>query len=313
MHIFIEPYAGVSPITQVIQSAKHEVLLNVYMLDDDHILRALKQAHARGVQVEVMIEGKPYGMKAAQVQQEESRIESTGAMVKVAPPRFESSGHHYAFDHGKWVCSMHECEIGTANYSYSAFSKNREYLAVTKNPNIVRAANAVFEADWNNQHAPQWVDKYLVLSPDNSEATFMQLLEQPGKIYVESEELGYYRPIIDLMEKKGKDLYMVLPSSMSATDKRNAAELEKYGVHIRLLSSPYIHAKAIIGDKYGFIGSENFTYTSLHSNREMGVVLESPAALKQVRDQIEKDYNGGGSASLKVHELIKGVLSRFFH
>jgi len=312
MHIFIEPAAGVSPVTHVIQSARHTVKLNVYLLDDQHILRALAQAHARGVAVQVMVEGKPYGMSAVKVQQELRRIEQTGAVVKQAPPRFESSGHHYAFDHGKWVCTMHECAIGTANYSYSAFHRNREYLAVTRNPYIVRAANAVFEADWDNRHAPQWVDKYLVLSPDNSAATLQQLLQQPGKVYVESEELGYYEPIMHQMEAKGKDLYMVLPSSLSASDKRNAAELEKYGVHIHLISSPYMHAKAIIGDKYGFIGSENFTYTSLHNNREMGVVIKNPEILHEVREQIQKDYMSDSDRPLsKMYASLKSMVHRF--
>lgn len=54
--LYMEPQAGVAPI-----------------------LRAIAQAHARGVNVQVMISGKPYGLSAAQVRHEGTGLCTSGA------------------------------------------------------------------------------------------------------------------------------------------------------------------------------------------------------------------------------------------
>lgn len=61
--LYSEPHAGAAPILQVIDLARHAVSVGVYYLSDRPILRALQAAHARGVNVRVIVEGKPYGMK----------------------------------------------------------------------------------------------------------------------------------------------------------------------------------------------------------------------------------------------------------
>ena len=109
MPLYIEPHAGVSPIIQVIQSARHEVNAGVYYLADRAILDALKAAHARGVDVRIIIEEKPYGIRPWMVHKEETAIKATGATLYLAPYRFTSHGPaggesgHYAFQHSKYI------------------------------------------------------------------------------------------------------------------------------------------------------------------------------------------------------------------
>ena len=289
--LYIEPHAGPAPIIQVIQSARHEIDAGVYYLSDRPILSALKAAEARGVDVRIIIEGKPYGMKPWQVRKEEKAIEATGAALKLAPYRFESHGDHYAFQHSKYLCNGHECEIGTANFDWSAFHRNREYLYVTSNPAVVRAANAVFHADWKNQRAPAFAHKVLVLSPRTSAAQLLQVIEQPGAIDVESEELGPYAPILDALAAKGHDLRMILPASINAEDRRDVEFLRSHGCHVRLMPKRpiYMHAKTIVGGQRAFIGSENFTPTSLEKNREMGLLLNG-SDIGTLHAQFNRDW-----------------------
>jgi phosphatidylserine/phosphatidylglycerophosphate/cardiolipin synthase-like enzyme len=51
-------------------------------------------------------------------------------------------------------------------------------------------------------------------------------------------------------------------------------------VRVRTLATPYLHAKLITGSHEAFLGSENFTWTSLNRNREVGIVLSNPAAVR---------------------------------
>ncbi len=63
MPLYIEPNAGPAPILNVIDSARHQLDIGVYYLDDRRILAAVRDAEHRGVDVRIMVEPKPYGMK----------------------------------------------------------------------------------------------------------------------------------------------------------------------------------------------------------------------------------------------------------
>lgn len=290
--LYIEPNAGVAPVLQVIDSARHEINLNGYLVDNGPILRALTAAHSRGVVVHVMIEGKPYGMRAWQVRKETRRIEETGAAVKAAPPRFESQGTRWAFDHGKWVCSLHECEIGSPNFTYAGFGHDRDYLVVTKNPEVVRAANAVFTADWNNQYAPNWTHQVLVLSPGHSANKMLRVIDQPGPIEVEDEEIGYAPQITDAIAAKGRLARVIVPANVSAEDRGILRKLAQRGVKIRYMPVRpiYLHAKVIIGNSLAYIGSVNIDNVSLEHNREMGLLLDG-SDIRKLQAQFAADWS----------------------
>ncbi len=214
MHLYIEPQAGSAPVVQVIDSARHAVHMEVYFLSDGKVLRALANAHDRGVQVEVILDHHPYGLPAWKVRKEAEKVRQTGASLRWAPQRFEAVGGQYVYEHGKWTCNQRECEIGTGNYGWYSFHHDRDYDLVTSNPSIVRAANMVFTADWNNQRAGNYPHRVLVLSPDSA-GKILQVIRQPGPIIMESEELGDYRPILEALAAKGKEAKVLLLELLS--------------------------------------------------------------------------------------------------
>ncbi len=295
MSLFIEPSAGPAPIIQIINTAHRELDIGVYYLSDRKLLSAVRDAVRRGVDVRIMVETKPYGMKPWQVHKEVRAIEATGAHFQYVPSRFVSQGDAYRFYHAKFCVNGHDAEIGTSNFDWSGLEgPNREYLYTTNNATVVRAAQAVFNADWNRQHAPAWAHRVLVLSPGTSAAQLLQVINQPGPIDMESEELGPYRPIFKALAAKGRDLRLILPASINAEDQRDVAFLRQHGCQVRLLPVKpiYMHAKMIVGGRLAFIGSENFTQTSL-ANREMGVLLNG-SELSKLQAQFDRDWGRAG-------------------
>ena len=290
--IYGEPQAGPAPLLRIVNDARHSVEIGVYYLSDRQILQALAAARRRGVQVRVIIDGRPYGMRPWRVRKEEREILATGAALHLAPYHFTSHGDQPAFYHAKYCCNGQECAIGTANFDWSAFHRNREYLYLTRDPATVRAARAVFAADWENRRAPAFAHEKLVLSPATSAAQLLQMIQQPGPIDIESEELGPYRPILDGLAAKGHDLRMILPASINREDQRDVAFLRSHGCQVRLLpvKTLYMHAKMMVGEQVAFVGSENFSETSLQQNREMGVLLRQEAELSELRQQFAKDW-----------------------
>lgn len=290
--LFIEPQAGVAPILQVINSARHELDVGVYYMTDRPILQAIQAAKARGVNIRVIIEGKPYGMKSWQVRKEEKDIEDTGATLHLAPYRFTSHGADWSFYHAKYVVSGHEAEIGNPNFSWSDFHNSRNYLYVTKNAEIVKAVKAVFDADWNNRRAPAWTHQVLVLSPGTSAKQIVSVINQPGPIDVEDEEIGPFAPTLDAVAAKGRLARVIMPTNINGQDRKDMRFLKSHGVRVRLLpvKPVYLHAKIIISNELAYLGSENLTETSLERNRELGVLLNG-RDITELQAQFNKDWN----------------------
>lgn len=312
--LFTEPYAGVSPIINLIRQTRTQLEVGVYYLSDNKILNAIRQAEQRGVHVRVMVDEKPYDMSASRVDSEANAIKSTGAQFKWAPSRFTSQGHNYAFYHAKYMCNTHECEVGTLNFDWSAFHKNREYFDITSNPKVVDAINTIFNSDWNRLKAPTWVHQSVVLSPGTSAGNLLAVINQPGNIFIESEELGSCKNILYAIAGKGASAYIILPSTLSRNDMKNVNFLKSYGVHVRFMnvSKIYMHAKLIVGGKMAFIGSENLTYTSLYYNREVGIILDGQRDISTLESQFRKDWSSSASGqSSGLVGKLSGFLSRF--
>ena len=78
-------------------------------------------------------------------------------------------------------------------------------------------------------------------------------------------------------------------------------KLARAGIRISYYSSPagfYIHGKVVEAD-YGtarakiFIGSENFSGTSLNQNRELGLIISSHAVMAAVASTFAADFRHG--------------------
>jgi len=63
-----------------------------------------------------------------------------------------------------------------------------------------------------------------------------------------------------------------------------------------------MHAKMIVGNHLAFIGSENFTQTSLEDNREMGVLLKGWDTLK-----LEKQFHSDWSQNLDSNAVFAAI------
>ncbi|MCK9188689.1 phospholipase D-like domain-containing protein, partial [Acidithiobacillus sp.] len=69
-------------------------------------------------------------------------------------------------------------------------------------------------------------------------------------------------------------------------------------VHVRLMPKRpvYIHAKAEISSYYAFVGSENYSVSSLEENREMGLILNNPTDISMLQAQFARDWQAAGAA-----------------
>ena len=80
--IYTEPEDGVKPLTSLIGKARHFLYINSYLLDDPRILKAVKEAVKRKVDVRLMVDGRPYGINGDDgTHAEINNLKKTGARV----------------------------------------------------------------------------------------------------------------------------------------------------------------------------------------------------------------------------------------
>ena len=200
--LYTLPQAGPPPIVHFIEDASGQLGINVYYLHDRRVLRAIRAAVNRGVTVFVIVDGKPYGMSNSTVQREIAALRQTGAHAETAPPRFEGA---YRFDHAKYAVAHGEALIESGNWDWSAFHRDRDYVYISSDPTVVAGLQHIFRADWMNKSArdvgpPPASD--LVVSP-GSQSAIVALIDQPGPVDIETEELGDDRAVMRALERKG--------------------------------------------------------------------------------------------------------------
>src|SRR5438067_90016 len=174
VQMFVEPEAGEHMVTNAIASAKKSVWVEMYLLTDRNVMRALEEAAQRGVDVRVMLEAHPYGSGSGSPAETLDRLKAAGIQAQTTNPSF-------ALTHEKgMLIDASTIYIMTANFTLSALGgtskiRNREYGIIDSNLQDVHTVSDIFTADWNHTHA-HFDDPNLVVSPINSRNAFTSLI-----------------------------------------------------------------------------------------------------------------------------------------
>ena len=279
--VFAEPQSGVAPVLRLIRSARHLIRLEVYELTDRDVINALDSARHRGVSVQVLLEQHPYS-GGSYDQEAYQELRSDGISTRWANEAAFTYTHEKAMDVDNKIAG-----IFTFNLSYSAFESNREFGVVYPNPSDATAIGSIFQADWNRRQA-RLSNSQLVVSPINARSTLTHLIDGAHHtldLYEEEMDDGSIEShVVQAVHRH------VRVRLITSTGSAGVARLEGSGVHVVVMSSPYVHAKAIVADgNRVFIGSENISSTSLDSNREMGIVLTQSNAIHTVEATFQSD------------------------
>lgn len=294
--LIIEPSAGAAPYINAIRSAKRTVDVNSYLLSDSSVISALKADAARGVVVHVIVAGNPYGDSSAP-SAEMAAFKGSKAVLRDAPRRFEG---RYVFDHAKYLVvdpglKDETAILGSSNLTYSGLGGgDRDYDWETNQASVVSGLAKVFAADWNGSGNPS-VGAPLVTSPGSEPALVSLINSSKHTLEIETEEFGYVSGIQSAIRsalRRGVKVEIVVPSSISSYDLGNVESLVKDGAKAVRVSSPYIHAKLIVSDGQAFIGSQNFSNSSLDDNREAGIIL-SGSPITHLTATFRQDFSRG--------------------
>jgi phosphatidylserine/phosphatidylglycerophosphate/cardiolipin synthase-like enzyme len=262
--------------------------MTMYILSDDDVVNALISQHQAGREVKVVLnQNLPPGSSNSSVY---SKLSGAGVPVVWAPSQF-------TYTHEKcFIVDGREAWIMTMNASYSSPQDNREYLAVDDVPADVAEAEAVFEGDYAGTPL-QSVTGPLLVAPLNAHTALVSFLQTAHtSIDLEVEELSDANMVTALVNAvhAGIPVRIVIADGPDSAQTDAANQLKAAGAQVVTLSTPYVHAKAIVVDgTTAFVGSENFTQNSLDDNRELGVIFAVPSEVQKVASTIAQDFANG--------------------
>lgn len=268
-----EPHSGPTPIVQVIQHARKQVAIETYELNEHKIIDAIAKKVRHGVNVQIIIARNPHGHSTRWVRHEFHHLVAVGAHVRWSPYRFT---HRYALIHSSIIVDDQghgPSLIDSGNLSIHAIFHARENLWTSHNPRVSRALAQLFDADWTRHHAGKKPRHILMVSPGKT-TPIAHLLKQRGAIDLESANFGYLPQVIHALKHKGRSARIILPASLGRYDQKNLKPLIHAGVRVRYLHHINIQGIMIAGMKQGFIGSQNLSWSAIHSSRNVGLILQ---------------------------------------
>lgn len=285
--LFEEPKDGRTPLLSALQNAHSEILVEVYLLSDKQIIQALDDAENRHVGVKVMLEQHPFGGG--------STNNKTYHELQAMHIPVEWTSNTFALTHEKAVVIDNtEVFILNQNLTTSSFSKNREYDIFDTNADDVKEIRNMFVADWErNNFVP--TDDNLVISPVTARDKLTALIQSANKnIVLEIEDINDTH-IVDTLSEKAKimPVEIITPTLSQVASNKDALDtLQQAGAKIKMVSSPYIHAKMIVVDNTkAYVGSINLSSQSMDENREVGILISQQDIVNKLSQDFAADWN----------------------
>jgi phosphatidylserine/phosphatidylglycerophosphate/cardiolipin synthase-like enzyme len=291
--LIVEPGAGFSPVYSLLSGARRTIDVTMYEFSDTTAEHDLAAAAKHGVRVRVILDRRARSVNSRAY----SYFRSHGVAVSW-------SSSDYRYTHQKTVIiDGTKAVIMTANLTSRYYATSRDFLVTDTERADVSAITAVFNADFAKKTVHPRDGNDLVWSPTDSQDQLIALINgATSSLRIYSEEMGDRTVENALIKaaKRGVDVQVCGENESGEYDSA-FAKLARAGIRISYYSSStgfYIHGKVVEAD-YGtahakiFIGSENFSNTSLNQNRELGLIISSRPVMSAIAGTFASDFRNG--------------------
>src|SRR6266566_3687261 len=291
--LITEPGGGFWPVYRLIKHARRSIDVTMFEFADTKAEHDLAAAARRGVRVRVVLD-----------QREKSTNTGAYQYLRAHGVKVVWSSPTYTYTHQKTlVIDRSKAVIMTANLTARYYPTTRDFLVVDSRRADVTAIVKVFNADYAHRPVHPGDGRDLVWSPTDSQEQLLALINGAIKsLRVYSEEMGdtTMEDALIAAAKRGVSVRICGENQGGEFD-GDFARLAGAGVRISYYHSSsgfYIHGKIIEAD-YGtrhakvFIGSENFSNTSLNQNRELGLITASHAVMSSIARTFAIDFRNG--------------------
>jgi len=139
---------------RTLTNADDRILLAGYTLTSDRVVRTLRRAADRGVDVRVLVDGGPVGGTSARQVRALDRLAESGVTVRAVGGDYA----RYRFHHAKYAVVDDRALVLTENWKPSGTggASSRGWGAVVRDGEFATELAAVFRSDWRARDARPW-------------------------------------------------------------------------------------------------------------------------------------------------------------
>jgi phosphatidylserine/phosphatidylglycerophosphate/cardiolipin synthase-like enzyme len=282
--LIIQPDDGLVPVVKAIREAKKSVDIVIFRFDRTDLEKALTAAVTRGVRVRACIAHTNRGGEK-KLRKLEMRLLDGGVTVG----RTADDLQRY---HGKMLLADDTLHVYAFNFTKLDVEKSRSLGIVTREPKLVQAACALFEADLARQPYTPGHDR-LVVSPENSRQALTGLIKSAKRELVIYDDKITDRLIVRLLLERLKAGVSI--RVIGKLDRKVVAG----GAEVRKLSDLRLHLRAIVADGSRlFVGSQSLRKLQLEGRREIGLIVNDARLARKVQTVFETDWEHSGIAKV---------------
>jgi cardiolipin synthase len=292
--LITEPADDLTPIYNLLSSAKKSIDMTMYELTDITVTSMLGKAAAAGIAVRVILDQNDEKKSNTPAY---NYLQENHVAVHWANPIYMAT-------HQKTITvDQATAALMTLNLTPTDYATSRDFAVITNNSADIAAIETTFNADFQNQSITPPTGDNLVWSPTNSSSALLALIgSAKTSLLISQEEFDdpSLETALEAALKRGVAVTLVQENLENQYDSV-LTKLKSAGAHIAVYTSStgyYIHAKTVLAD-YGtpaaklFVGSANFTSESLSKNRELGLIFSDQACMSGVNAAITADFKGG--------------------
>ena len=273
--LVLDPDERKAALLNVIGSAKRRLVLSLFRCDDFSVLDALANALERGCDVEAILTKRAKGPKK-RLKKLWGALEEMGAVVtRYADPVVKYHAKYLVADDGPAI-------VTTLNPTRKCFSRTWDCLLVTYDPAVVKSLLALFRNDvagtpWSPRRV---MSPRLIVGPERSRAEVRRLVSSATRS-------------IRILDHKLSD-----PDMVSLLRDRRAEGVTVTVLGRKSLGLLQPHGKMMILDESrAIMGSTALSTLSLDFRREVSIVIDDPALVRQLNLMFQQISAKAGAAS----------------
>jgi cardiolipin synthase A/B len=305
--LIVMPDDSAKPIIDAIAAAKKSIRIKMFLFSDPSLLKAIIDAHKRGVDVRIMLNP---ARRNGKEENAESRKVLTDAGVKVI-----DSNPEFDLTHEKsMVIDDSIAFVQSLNWETENLISTRDYAIATTHQHEVDEIAQCFDADWTRNKFDASAQKHLIWCIGNGRQRLGQLIDSAKHtLWLQNER--YQDPVIieHLIRAHSRGVkvrIMARPPHKLKKDKliegvSGLRSLQDIGVKIHKLQHIKLHAKLILADDArAIIGSINLAPGSFDSRRELAIEVEDDHIIQRIQKTLEQDWENSHKLDLSDEGLF---------
>jgi phosphatidylserine/phosphatidylglycerophosphate/cardiolipin synthase-like enzyme len=280
----------------------------MFVFSHPDLLKAVIDAHKRGVKVRVMLNPERRDGEKENGETRKTLVEA-GVAVIDSNPEFDVT-HEKSM-----VVDDTTAFVQSLNWEVRNLTETRDYAVVTSHRNEVAEVIECFDADWDRKKFAPGDHSHLIWCVGNGRQRIGQLIDSAKHtLWLQNERYQDPTIIEHLVRAHARGVKInIMARPPHKLKKEKLIEgvsglrcLQDLGVKINKLRHVKLHGKLLLADdSHAIIGSINLAPGSFDSRRELAIEVDDPHIIKRIRETLHHDWEKSKLLDLSDEALFK--------